>query len=75
VRFHQHSFEFLRSTLGAPMRTFRYKGSGMPDCEDHVWRCGCAARQKAATCDLTPCPQHGQLNRTAFFQAAWAKAH
>ncbi len=75
VRFHQHSFDVLRSALGTPARTFRYMGSGLPNCEDHIWRCGCAARQQGLLCDLTPCGRHTELNRTAFFQAAWAKAH
>ena len=57
------------------MRTFRYMGSGLPNCEDHVWRCGCAARQKAQLCDLTPCDRHTDLNRAAFLEAAWSKTH
>jgi hypothetical protein len=73
VLLHQHSFDVLRSTLGAPARTFRYMGSGLPNCEDHVWRCGCAAREVSGMCDLVPCGRHGELNRTAFLNAAWAE--
>jgi len=69
--FAEFSFDVLRSTLGPPARTFRYMGSGLPNCEDHVWRCGCAARQKEELCDLTPCVRHAELNRLAFFEAAW----
>lgn len=75
MRFHQHSFAVLRSALGAPVRTFRYMGSGLPNCEDHIWRCGCAARQKADQCDLTPCSRHEELNRNAFLEAVWLKTH
>ena len=70
VLLHQHSFDVLRSTIGAPARTFRYMGSGLPNCEDHVWRCGCAARETAGMCDLAPCSRHEELNRTAFLAAA-----
>ena len=73
VVLHQHSFDVLRSTLGAPARTVRYMGSGLPNCEDHVWRCGCAAREVSGMCDLVPCGRHGELNRTAFLNAAWAE--
>jgi hypothetical protein len=72
VIFHQHPIEVLRSTLGPPGRTFRYQGSGIPNCEDHVWRCGCAAREKSGMCELTPCGRHADLNRDAFLKAAWA---
>ena len=75
MRFHQHSFAVLRSALGAPTRTFRYMGSGLPNCEDHVWRCGCAARQSGELCELTPCDLHVEINRALFLHAAWAKAH
>lgn len=73
MRPHQHSFEMLRSTLGAPARTFSYQGSGVANCEDHVWRCGCAAREKGGMCSLVPCTAHTELNRTAFLQAVWAE--
>jgi hypothetical protein len=72
VLLHQHAFIALRSVLGQPARTFRYMDSGVPNCDDHVWRCGCAAREKGGMCDLTPCAQHTELNRNAFFRAAWA---
>jgi hypothetical protein len=72
VLLHQHAFATLRSVLGVPARTFRYQGSGLPNCDDHIWRCGCAAREKAGMCDLTPCGAHTELNRTAFLRAAWA---
>ncbi len=75
MRFHQHSFDVLRSALGVPSRTFRYMGSGLPNGQDHLWRCGCAARQKGEVCELVPCERHAELNRTAFFQAAWSKTH
>ena len=68
----RHPFEALRSTLGPPARTFTYSGSGVPNSEDHVWRCGCAARQQTGLCDLTPCARHEDLNRNAFMQRAWA---
>jgi hypothetical protein len=70
VRIYQHTFVFLRSILGLPSRTFRYAQSGLDDTEDHVWRCGCAAREHAGACDLVPCGRHADLNRAAFFEAA-----
>jgi hypothetical protein len=69
VFLHQHPFEVLRSTLGPPARTFRYMGSGLPNCEDHVWRCGCAARAERGMCDLVPCGKHEEINRNAFLEA------
>jgi hypothetical protein len=72
VLHHQPAFATLRSVLGRPARTVRSMDSGLPNCDDHVWRCGCAAREKAGTCALTPCGQHAELNRTAFLRAAWA---
>jgi hypothetical protein len=57
------TFAFLRSALGNPARTFSYASSGMPDVRDHVWRCGCAAREKARLCALDPCAKHRVLRR------------
>lgn len=71
--FYQHAFDVLRSSLGPPARTFRYMNSGLPNCEDHVWRCGCAAREVAGKCDLVPCGRHGELNRNAFMNAVRAE--
>ena len=70
MRLYQHTFVFLRSTLGLPSRTFRYAQSGLDDAEDHVWRCGCAAREQSGSCDLVPCDRHTELNRSAFLDAA-----
>lgn len=67
----RHPFEVLRSSLGQPARTFRYSGSGVPNCDDHVWRCGCGARETNGLCDLTPCARHEELNRDAFLRAVW----
>jgi len=57
------TFAFLRSALGDPARTFSYVASGTPDVHDHVWRCGCAARERARLCSLEPCGKHGLLRR------------
>ena len=57
------TFPFLRSALGNPARTFSYASSGTPDVQDHVWRCGCAAREKARLCALDPCAKHRVLRR------------
>jgi hypothetical protein len=67
-----HAYSELRSVLGPPSRTVSYAQSGADNTEDHVWRCGCAARQRQAMCDLIPCEQHGELNRVAFLRAARA---
>jgi hypothetical protein len=60
---YEHTFAFLRSALGAPARTFSYSASSAPDIRDHVWRCGCGAREKADLCELVPCGKHVLLNR------------
>jgi hypothetical protein len=62
----------LRSVLGAPARTFSYAQSGIANVEDHLWRCGCAARQQAAACDLVACGRHAELNGPAPLDAAQA---
>jgi len=59
------TFAFLRSALGEPARTFSYAGSGSPDLRDHVWRCGCGARERARLCRLEPCAKHLPLRRDA----------
>lgn len=59
---YEHTFAFLRSVLGAPARTFSYSASSAPDIRDHVWRCGCGAREKTDLCELVPCGKHGPLN-------------
>ena len=61
-----HSFAILVSILGRPERTFRYAASGSANVDDHVWRCGCAAREKDRFCDLIPCEKHETLNRALF---------
>ena len=66
----RHTFTYLRSVLGLPSRTVSYAHGGAPNTEDHIWRCGCAARQQQGACDLIPCARHGELNRTAFLKAA-----
>ncbi|HEY6236213.1 MAG TPA: hypothetical protein VIW69_14025 [Candidatus Elarobacter sp.] len=38
--------------------------------EDHLWRCGCAAREQAAACDLVACGRHAELNGPAPLDAA-----
>ena len=60
---YEHTFVFLRSTLGPPARTFSYSASAAPDLRDHVWRCGCGAREKNDLCELVPCGKHAPLNR------------
>ena len=62
---HPHTFGYLRSVLGTPTRTFSYAQSGVANAEDHVWRCGCAAREQASWCDLIACGRHGELNGPA----------
>jgi hypothetical protein len=60
---YEHTFAFLRSTLGPPARTFSYTASTAPDLRDHVWRCGCGAREKENLCELVPCGKHAPLKR------------
>jgi hypothetical protein len=69
---HPHTFGYLRSVLGTPTRTFSYAQSGVANVEDHLWRCGCAAREQAAACDLVACGRHGGLNGPAPLDAAGA---
>ena len=69
---HPHTFGYLRSVLGAPTRTFSYAQSGGANVEDHLWRCGCAAREQAAACDLVACARHAELNGPAPRDAAHA---
>jgi hypothetical protein len=66
--FDRFSFTYLRSVLGAPARTFSYLSSGREPIEDHVWRCGCAAREESQLCSLEPCGRHEALPREAFFR-------
>jgi len=58
-----YPFAYLRATLGSPARTFRYVDSGAPNIEDHVWRCGCAAREGKGGCELIACCDHVSLDR------------
>jgi hypothetical protein len=58
-----YPFAYLRATLGTPARTFRYIDSGAPNIEDHVWRCGCAARESKGACELIACNDHLVLDR------------
>lgn len=58
-----YPFAYLRATLGAPARTFRYVASDAPNIEDHVWRCGCAARESKGACELIACIDHAALDR------------
>ena len=60
---YEHTFAFLRATLGPPARTFSYTSSAAPDLRDHVWHCGCGAREKENLCELVPCGKHRPLNR------------
>jgi hypothetical protein len=60
---YEHTFAFLRSVLGPPARTFSYTASAAPDLRDHVWRCGCGAREKDNLCELVACGKHAPLNR------------
>jgi hypothetical protein len=60
---YEHTFAFLRSVLGPPARTFSYTASAAPDLRDHVWRCGCGAREKHELCELVPCGKHAPLKR------------
>lgn len=66
--FDRFSFPYLRSVLGAPARTFSYSASGRQPVQDHVWRCGCAAREEGELCTLEPCGTHAALPREAFFR-------
>ncbi len=63
---HKPSFVKLRATLGAPLRTMSSMESGLPNFVDHVWRCGCAARERAGVCDHVPCERHGEGNRDTY---------
>ncbi len=65
-----YPFAYLRASLGMPARTFRYVDSGAPDIEDHVWRCGCAARESDGGCELIACGEHGALDRRASVRTA-----
>jgi len=69
---YEHTFAFLRSTLGPPARTFSYTASAAPDLRDHVWRCGCGAREKHDLCELVPCGKHAPLNRGTLPRADYA---
>lgn len=60
-----HPFVYLRAVLGSPSRTFRYIATGVPNIEDHVWRCGCAAREICGACELVACSAHGLLDASA----------
>jgi len=70
---YEHTFVFLRSTLGPPARTFSYTASAAPDLRDHVWRCGCGAREKENLCELVPCGKHRPLNRGPLPRAEYAE--
>jgi hypothetical protein len=72
---YEHTFAFLRSTLGPPARTFTYTASAAPDLRDHVWRCGCGAREKENLCELVPCGKHEPLNHTAGSIARGARGY
>jgi hypothetical protein len=61
-----HTFSFLRAALGAPLRTYRYMSSGTGNVADHVWRCGCAARETGDRCTLEACERHAELNQVAW---------
>ena len=65
MAFDVHPFSYLRSQLGPPGRTFSYAHSGRAAIDDHVWRCGCTAREEAALCTLIPCGTHRGINRPA----------
>ena len=69
---YEHTFAFLRSTLGPPARTFSYTASTAPDLRDHVWRCGCGAREKDDLCELVPCGKHARLNHGPLPRADYA---
>jgi len=66
VSVFDHTFIFLRAALGAPLRTFRYMSSGTGNVDDHVWRCGCAARESAGRCTLEACERHSGVNQVAW---------
>jgi hypothetical protein len=66
VRVFDHTFSFLRAALGAPLRTFRYLSSGAGSVDDHVWRCGCAARETGGVCTLEACERHAGVNQVAW---------
>jgi hypothetical protein len=61
-----HTFALLRATLGLPARTFSYAASALPNIRDHVWRCGCSAREQHDMCELVPCGKHEAVNDIGF---------
>jgi hypothetical protein len=63
---YDHTFSFLRDALGAPLRTFRFVSSSTGNVDDHVWRCGCAARETAGRCSLEACDRHQSVNQMAW---------
>lgn len=69
--FHaSHSFSLLFSRLGPPARTFSYTDSRAPRFSDHIWSCGCGAREQTGLCDLIPCAQHAYLHPAAYEMAS-----
>jgi hypothetical protein len=65
-----HSFSLLSSRLGAVARTFTYTDSRAPRFSDHIWHCGCAAREQSGVCELIPCAKHAYLNPVAYEMAS-----
>lgn len=69
----RHAFPVLYARLGPPAHTFTYGGGHRPVVADHVWLCGCGARDRAAMCDLVPCAQHAYLDPVAYELASDAR--
>jgi hypothetical protein len=56
------------SSWRTPVFGHPYVDSGAPNVEDHVWRCGCAARESAGACELIACDDHGSLERISILR-------
>lgn len=69
----RHPLRSLLVRLGPPAHTFRYSDCRPPAVVDHVWLCGCGARDCAATCDLIPCAEHAYLDPVAHELASDAR--
>jgi hypothetical protein len=63
VGYDDHSFSYLSSVLGKPVRTFSYTHRTQPTVDEHRWSCGCTAREERGHCALAPCAAHRALNR------------
>ena len=70
----KHPFPALLVRLGPPAHTFRYTSDNRPPVVmDHVWLCGCGARDCGASCDVIPCAKHVYLDPVAHELASDAR--